>query len=672
MRTIARSLFVPLALLAPGFASPALALEGLEPVGRVDRTVELRDHQVEVVIQNGFARTEVTQVFFNPNGEDVEAWYECPVPRDGALAELSIWAGETLLQGEVVGKEQAKQVYEEERDAGGDAGLAEQDQFFCWRFHVARVPANAETRCQFVYYEPLEIDTGVGRFLYPLERGGTEDAARSFWTGEAVAERAFSFHAVVKSAVPVDAVRLPGFESQAAVQQLESGEWDVRLDAGRTKLVRDVVLYWRLAEGLPGRIDVVPFRADAEGAGTFMVVVTPGLDLQPLVHGADHLFVLDVSGSMRDKIATLADGVARSLGELHDRDRFRIVTFATHARDLSGGWQVATPDAVARAIAGVKALQADGSTNLYDALSLGLADLDADRATSVVLVTDAVTNTGEVRPDRFAKLLASHDLRLFGFLLGNSGNWPLMRTICDASGGFYAGVSNADDLLGQIALAKAKVTHECLHAAKLKVKGAGVHDTSRELLGKIYHGQQLVMFGRYDRPGEVEVALEARMTGEDKTYRTRATLPALDTENPELERLWAMNQVEEAQLRRDRGEIDAAAAAKRIREVGLQCQIVTDETSLLVASDEAFARHGIARENRERVAAERQAQAQRAVQPPRSYRADEQQPAFAHEAPSPGSAKKGGGALDGWLVALAGLLAAVALRTRRGRARAEA
>ena len=33
---------------------------------------------------------------------------------------------------------------------------------------------------------------------------------------------------------------------------------------------------------------------------------------------------------------------------------------------------------------------------MYEGLSLGPADLDDDRATSVMLVTDAVTNTGVV------------------------------------------------------------------------------------------------------------------------------------------------------------------------------------------------------------------------------------------------------------------------------------
>src|SRR3712207_8756363 len=38
--------------------------------------------------------------------------------------------------------------------------------------------------------------------------------------------------------------------------------------------------------------------------------------------------------------------------------------------------------------------RSEGGTNVYAGLQLGLAKLDADRATSVVLVTDGVTNQG--------------------------------------------------------------------------------------------------------------------------------------------------------------------------------------------------------------------------------------------------------------------------------------
>ena len=33
---------------------------------------------------------------------------------------------------------------------------------------------------------------------------------------------------------------------------------------------------------MPGRLEMLTYRADPKGPGTFMMVITPGLDLQPL------------------------------------------------------------------------------------------------------------------------------------------------------------------------------------------------------------------------------------------------------------------------------------------------------------------------------------------------------------------------------------------------------
>jgi len=176
------------------------------------------------------------------------------------------------------------------------------------------------------------------------------------------------------------------------------------------------------------------------------------------------------------------------------------------------------PANVAAAVRTVEGLQADGSTNLYDGVGLALKGLDEDRATSVILVTDGVTNTGVVDPKSLEALGKQHDVRIFGFVIGNNANWPLVRLIAEATGGFYAAMSNEDDLLGQLLLAKSKITSEALHDATLKISGVRISDATDGAIGKIYRGQQLVVFGRYEQGGRATVTLQARMTGEDKTY----------------------------------------------------------------------------------------------------------------------------------------------------------
>ncbi|MBC8038933.1 MAG: VWA domain-containing protein, partial [Opitutaceae bacterium] len=599
-------------------------------------------------INNGFAQTEVLQTFFNPNPTDLEALYAFPVSKSASLSEVTITSGEKTLNGEVLPKKEAETIYEEEKAKGNDAGLTTKNGYQNYEFKITPVRANTETRLRFVYYQPLEIDTGVGRYVYPLEEGGTDEVAKSFWQpAHATVDGSLSINVTLKSAWPVADVRAPGFENAAVTNKLDAGHYTLSLDRTGAKLDRDFVFYYRLADNLPGRVEVIPYRADKSKPGTFMMVVTPGIDLKAIT-SADYTYVLDTSGSMQGKIATLANGVTQALGQMRPADRFRIITFNNDARELLG-WTTATPENVAHATTLVQAMQPNGGTNIYAGLQLALKDLDADRASSVVLITDGVTNEGIVDPAKFHALLKQNDIRFFGFLMGNNANWPLMRTMGDATGGFYTGVSNADDIVGQILLAKSKITFESLHNASFKFTGAKISETTGELPQKIYRGQQLVIFGRYDGAGKATVSLNAKLTGEDKTYTTTFDFPEVDTDNPEIERLWALAQIEQIELKEAIGQLPPSETKDAITSLGVTYQLVTDHTSMIVLDDATHASRGIDRKNQQRIATERTAQSVRAAQPVKNYQVDASQPTYTAPAPHvshSGGGGGGGGALE--------------------------
>ena len=159
--------------------------------------------------------------------------------------EADFSSGDNL---EVIARDEAEKVYQDERDAGNDAGLATKNSYQDYQFRIARVPANAETRMRFVYYQPLEIDTGVGRYLYPLEDGGTDEIAKSFWLPNEKVEGTLSIALQLESAWPVTDVRVPGFEGQAKVEQQGEGRYRVSLERQGASLDRDFVVYYRLEE----------------------------------------------------------------------------------------------------------------------------------------------------------------------------------------------------------------------------------------------------------------------------------------------------------------------------------------------------------------------------------------------------------------------------------------
>ena len=68
-------------------------------------SLEIRDHWVDVVIEDGYAITTVEQVFVNPHGRDLEAQYSFPLPAHGTVVELTVWIDGQPVTGEVLERE---------------------------------------------------------------------------------------------------------------------------------------------------------------------------------------------------------------------------------------------------------------------------------------------------------------------------------------------------------------------------------------------------------------------------------------------------------------------------------------------------------------------------------------------------------------------------------------
>ena len=109
---------------------------------------------------------------------------------------------------------------------------------------VYPVRANAETKIRTVYYQPLDIDTGVGKYLYPMEEGGVDDAKNAFWTMNPVVTGRFAINVTLKSGVPVQDLRVPGYETEAAVNKISESEWSVTFDKPEGhSLLKDFLFY---------------------------------------------------------------------------------------------------------------------------------------------------------------------------------------------------------------------------------------------------------------------------------------------------------------------------------------------------------------------------------------------------------------------------------------------
>lgn len=676
-----------LASLLLGLLAPQLVMAAglLTPANSALPALEIKEHHVNVVVEDGYAITEVDQTFFNPHDQALEAIYSFPVPARASVGEFTYWIDGKPVTGEVLPKQQARTLYEQEKAQGRRTALTELDEYRSFDSRVYPVLPRDSVRIRLVYIQPVHADLGIGRYVYPLEEGGVDEERAAFWTYQQHVQEAFSFNLTMRSSYPIDQFLLPA-HPQAQVQRHSEQEWQASFantagaaaaseegqaqqsipSTGSTfSLDKDIVVYWRHQQGLPGSVDMVTYRPEGSDRGTFMVTLTPGDDLGPVQQGRDWTFVLDISGSMQGKYHSLAEGVRTGLGKLPPGDRFRLVLFNNGAQELTAGFVAVNDANVAHHLQQLESIQPNGGTNLFAGLKTAYQGLDSDRPSAVVLVTDGVANVGVVEKKAFLQLLEQHDIRLFTFVMGNSANRPLLEEMARVSNGFAMAISNSDDISGRLVQAADKLRHQAYRDIALKISGVKVRDLSPERIGSLYRGQQLIVFGHYWGEGSARLAIEGKVADREVRYASDLQFPATDTRNPELERLWAYATIEDIQNRMDYLGHDADSE-DAIVDLAVEYGLVTPYTSLVIVEEAVFEQQGITRNNKARVERERVARQNRASTPVRDHRQDSSQPAFSGNRSYPSS---GGGSAGPVLILL--LLSLIVLRKTHSRRQQE-
>lgn len=631
LSTFVRAIRLLSTLVLPTFvwvATPAAAAGLMTAVGSPS-PLAIEDHQVHVIVEDGYATTTIEQTFRNSSGGDLEAVYAFPVPERAAVSEFTYWIDGKPVTAEVMKRDQARTLYENEKSKKHETALAEQEDFHRFQMSVWPVRANADVRIRLSYIQAVKLDAGVGRYVYPLEEGGTDDpGVSSFWSMKDEINGRYDFDMTLRTSYPIEALRLPA-HPDATISQDEDGSWHISFSRGNTasepgattqpsvaqpSLNNDVVVYWRQSPGLPGSLDVLAYKAKPDGRGTFLAALTPGDDTTAITSGRDWTFIVDRSGSMQSKFATVTEGLGRTLKSLPAQDRFRVIAFNETANRLFD-YRAASPEEIKRTIDELLGLAASGGTNLYAGLRLGLESLDQDRPNGVVLITDGVANVGLHERKDFLDLASAHDVRLFTVVMGNSADGPLLEHLAAISGGTSMTVSNSDDIAGRLMTAVKRLSHHALADIKVDIGGVKTADLTPELKGALFRGEQLVVFGHYWGSGPANVRVSGKIDGKDVVYQATLDMPGVAREYPEIERLWAFSRIEDA-MRTTAAIGEAEDTTKAIVDTAVEFGLLTPYTSMVVVRDEVFTQMGVDRTNQQRLQTETDARGARGQSTP--------------------------------------------------------
>ncbi len=636
-----RAVALLFALAAPAFAQDTsgtlVPTDGGPPM-------EIQSHEVQVRINNGIAVTTLTQVFRNNRNAPLEAVYSFPVPREASVSNFSMWINGKEVIGEVLEKREARRIYEQITSQRRDPGLLEQVSYRLFEVRVFPVPANGTQKIQIAYYQPVDVDSGRGLYVYPLEAKTRE---HSRVTGS------FKLDVDLASDIPLKRVHSPSHGDAIAVRETSKGRWRASIETPRGTLDRDFVLVYDQERETTGLL-LVPWRAKGED-GTLMLLLTAGEELDRNGEPANYTFLLDVSGSMGDqqKLRHAVRLVEKMLEGLGEKDRFNIVTFNIAPEILfPDGPAAAGADARARALAFLRGQTARGGTDLLPALEAASSQQRPELPNAIILLSDGNATDTEDHA-RFRALLDRRELRtrIFSVGIGNDVNRPLLGALAQATGGHSEFVSSQDDVERKGDLLRTKVLHHAAEDLTLKFEGVEVYDLAPAKFPNLFRGSQASIFGRYRGSGAGTITVRGRIGGKEREISVRAEFPAEERDHPEVRRMWAWRRTDDL-MQEIRGRGETPARIRKVVDLGTEYSIATPYTSFLVLeSDEQFRQFGIDQRNSRQVPQDRAAQDRRSSQP------------AARHKPSGGG---GGGSVElGFLALLGALGASRALRRRR-------
>ncbi len=564
--------------------------------------LEVQEHAVRVVINNGIAVTHVTQVFKNTEKRQVEALYTFPVPKRASVANFSMWIDGKEMVGEVLEKKRAREIYNSYKQQRRDPGLLEQVDYKTFEMRIFPIGPEAEQRVQISYYQELDVDHDRATYVYPLAtvtRGDIDTRT----TGR------FAIDFAVKSAVPITELESPSHGDAFVTARHSDGYVQASLEAQSGSLARDVVLSYGLSRPKTG-IDMIASNGPEED-GYFYLTLTAGEDLAEMDRGMDYVFMLDVSGSMADdgKLLVSKDSLGAFINELGETDRFEVMTFNLQPVTLFNELRSGNDNFKAEADRFLAGQRGRGGTVISGAMHTAYRYSDPDRILNVVILSDGMTEQAERQ--KIIDLIRERpaNTRVFCIGIGNEINRPLLEQLAQESGGLAAFVSRGDDFERQAKAFRRKLMRPAASDIEIDFAGLKIYDLEPEELPNLFHGAPVRLFGRYSGSGQAQVMVRGDVQGTRFEQSAALNFPENDPDNPEIERMWAWRRVDRL-LKMADGSRSRDRAIDEIVNLGETYSIVTEYTSFLVLeNDGEYQRWKIERRNGRRLQRDREAQA---------------------------------------------------------------
>jgi Ca-activated chloride channel family protein len=562
------------------WASTAHAHGLLIPEDKTLPPLAMLSHKVVIAIEDQAAVTRVEQTFRNHTDRPLEATYVFPVPSGAGVNKLTMWVDGKETAGEMVEANKARDIYNSIVRRTQDPALLEYVGYNLLRLRVFPIPPKGDVKVALRFSAVAPREGNLVEYVYPLKTDGKSTRTLEEFSISATIK---SQHAVTNVYSPTHAITL---------KRQSDKEVHVTFDRNQGLLDRDFQMFYSTADNDVG-LTALAHRPVAGSDGYFMLLISPRVEIPKEYQvPRDVVLVLDTSGSMRGpKMDQARKALRYCLDHLGPNDRFGLINFATTVTRYEDRLLPASPAELDKARKWVDDLEATGGTAINDALAsaLDLRTNDRGRSFTVVFFTDGQPTIGESDPEKILKAVAARntaDTRVFTFGVGDDVNASMLDRLADQTRAVSTYVRPAEDIEAKTSSLFGKMSNPVLTNLRLTTTNdVKLRDVYPPQLPDLFHGSQLVVFGRYTGHGPAAIKLTGQVGTQSREFVYELTFPQqTGTERDFVEGLWARRKVgymlDQIRANGEKKELvdEVVALAKRYG-------IATPYTSYLIVPD---------------------------------------------------------------------------------------
>lgn len=563
--------------------------------------VTLKKHHVKVVIRDGFARTEVEEEFENTTPHVLEGRYRFPIPADASLSRLALWVGDELVEGEVLERKRAADIYKSivDRPVPRDPALLEWVTGGEMSLKVFPILPKKSRKVVLAYNQALSTENGTLRYVYPLSLGqGRENKLEDL---------SISVH-LSDTRASLRNLRVPEYDARLGN---EGGFHTVSLELRGAAPTRDfVVLADRDVEpsaqlsayvpawGAPPSSYLAGPPVEKDNAlgvrGHFALRMSADLPRgtdRPVPLPQDRAIVLDVSQSQsKETIAAqgaLAYGILR---EMDSNEKFILLACDSACRTFPvNGPGLASSELLKGALEFLTRLEQGGSSDIAGALVAASAQLrgvvQEGRARQVISLSDGNASSGDLSAESIAQrarpvlLEVQADLRLIG--AGRTLDEDTLRGLAGELDATYDRLQSGGGLEARIFELSISLRRPVLRKVRVILPSALRTDQTKNLPA-LRLGQEVIITGELLDLSSGEAVLEGSLEGFPyRLVRAIEWESSPEAQNPLIPRLWAQERIASLQAKEALPEI-----REEIIRLSTRHRTMSRYTSFLVLESE--------------------------------------------------------------------------------------